>query len=125
MLLCAILFVVKFPWLQRTFKTTELDDHPRIPKEKSLNSLKAAAYFCGVFLKQVWTPHGAAYQRYSFCNCNLKSFAAEQKSVEWRGKRVDSNAKEYYMTFKKKNIVFEEQLIRLEIKRESQIPNCT
>ena len=84
-LLCAILFVVKFPWLQRTFKTTELDDHPRIPKEKFLNSLKAAACFCGVFLKQVWTQHGAAYQRYSFYHRNSKSFAAEQKSVSGGG----------------------------------------
>lgn len=59
---CAILFAVKFPWLQRTFKTTELDDHPRIPKEKFLNSLKATTYFCGVFLRQVGTQHEPAHR---------------------------------------------------------------
>lgn len=103
---CAVLFVVKFPWLQRTFKTTELDDHPRIPKEKFLNSLKAATYLCGVFLKQVWTQHEAAHQGYSFYHRNSKSFAAEQKAMRGGG-NVDSDAVEYYTTFKK-NIVSEE-----------------
>lgn len=87
MLSSGILFVIKFPWLHRTFKTADLDD-PQESLREIFTYLQGRNLSLLIILQtSLNRDHEAVYRSKLFYHHKLEYFAVIQKSLS-RGENV-------------------------------------